>query len=58
MAREGIALISQHEKVCAERWDALKRTMDVILRVLAWGTAGLISTMGGMIGWMITHQPH
>jgi len=57
MAKEASARMDTHEEVCAERWGHAKKTMDAILRVLAWGTAGLIGSMGSLIVWLATH-PH
>lgn len=57
MARNAMGLIQSHEAACAERWSATEKTMGLILRVLAWGTAGLIGTMGSLIAWLVTHQP-
>lgn len=57
VANNALALIQKHEAVCAERWAATERTMGLILKVLAWGTTGLIGSMGALIVWLATHQP-
>jgi len=58
MASNALSVMARHEAVCAERWAATKKTMDIILRVLAWGITGLIGAMASLIAWLATHPPH
>jgi hypothetical protein len=55
MAQSAKAAINAHEQVCAERWKTSIDTMKEIKRILAWGTTGLIGTMGSLIAWLATH---
>lgn len=58
MARDAMAVINGHEKICAERWESARKAMADIKSILAYGTAGLISAMAALIGWLATHPPH
>lgn len=55
MAGHAMEAISTHEKVCAERWRSAMNTMSDIKRILAYGTAGLITSMIALIGFLATH---
>lgn len=57
MATAAHSAIIVHEKVCAQRWLSTMDTMKDIKRIIAWGTTGLIGSMGGLIVYLATH-PH
>lgn len=66
LARDALAKIDGHERVCAERWGACKTSLDAgskkmqaladgqraILRLLGWGGALMFTTLLGAAGWM------
>lgn len=68
LARDALAQIGAHERVCAERWGACKTSLDAgskkmqsladgqraILRLLGWGGALMFTTVLGAAGWMAT----
>jgi hypothetical protein len=49
--------IAAHARECALQWSQNNKMQSIILRVLAIGTTGLISTMGALIAWLATHPP-
>ena len=56
MASEAMDAITSHEKVCTVRWQGAMSTMADIKRILAYGTAGIISCMLALlIGFLATH---
>lgn len=55
-ARDAMGAISAHEKVCAERYGAVRGQLSDIKTVLAWGAAGLVGSLGSII--MLLLQGH
>lgn len=68
LARDALAKIDGHERVCAERWGACEKSFQAgsakmkelgegqraILRMLGWGGALMFTTVLGTAGWMAT----
>ena len=59
MAQAAANKVQAHEDKCEVRWQDAMATMREIKSILAYGTAGLITAMLGLIGFLATHPlPH
>lgn len=58
MAQAAQNAIEAHTRECSLQWGQNNKMQAIILRVLAFGTTGLIGAMAALIGWLATHPPH
>lgn len=56
LAHKALNKIEGHEELCAERYKNIHSTLNLIMRVLAWGGSSLIIVLITALGWLAVQQ--